>query len=1117
MLTKVKTTSKKAFSIFLAFVMCFTAFAICMPVIADAIATGSYVKGRYYYYPQGTQFISSIRYGQAGKSADANSEATQGGYARLDTDFNSGVSGKDYIYLGYQTSTNINDAMATYFRNGHGTGGADTYDFMVNGKVINFTITALNTSGKQDLNADAGGDYIYLYATKDPQAGLPVTAITASSTDNSDPQTPAGYYAVERNNNSSASDCNAGAGGDYVYIYFNNTSAYTDVTNQMLRMLEAIETANKLGNQNCYTADTWRTFSDALTAANRIANLYNNPYNAGTADASQITAAASALENAMLKLQTVIRIDATTNGGVTTDTQCTVLSGDNATVSFPASKYTATKEGHTFLGWSTDKNATTGNKTTLKVPVGGTVYAIFSINQFTVKFYNSVTKETVKTETVDYKANATAPDVVQIIRNNADTHYKFKHWDKAFTNITESITVNAVYEAENHSFVLTSETPATCNKTGSKLYTCSACGYTKTETAPVVPGNHTNTTEYPAKASTCNVAGYTAYIYCNDCNTIISGKEPLPLAEHTWGDWSAPTATCTEDGTSTRKCSVCDATETKPVSATGHSWGNWETTKEATCTANGREQRQCSICRETETKIINAKGHSYEAVVTDPTCTEIGFTTHTCSVCGDSYIDSYVDALDHNWQNVGAPTVEATCTTSGKQNQKCSRCPETRIATVEALGHDWQNETIAKYPTCTEDGLMSATCNRCTESQTDIVIPAPGHDWSEGVVTVQPTCTTPGNRHVICNTCKEEKDILINALGHNWDEGTVRRQPTCTTEGLIYFECGRCDVSKTDRLPVLDHDYNGVVTFPTCTEGGYTTYTCNDCGKVMIDDRTDALGHSDIVTIVPPTCAQQGYTATRCLICNRVIRTDYVPATGHNYEKIIVSPTCTEKGYTADQCTICYEEKNKVSIDALGHEYSDSTVNPTCTQKGYVLHDCIRCDHTYTDNYVAALGHNHLEVDRVAPSKTHNGYILFVCDVCANEKKEILYYDGKALICETLYDSEGNPVAEATVTIYSINKDKSYTVKTDLNGYFTEVLEEGDYQIVITRIGYKDTIGYIHVSNNNAIVDIPVIPAIDECDCYCHKTDFISAIRRIIAKIMAIFGMKHECCEYSEV
>ena len=42
--------------------------------------------------------------------------------------------------------------------------------------------------------------------------------------------------------------------------------------------------------------------------------------------------------------------------------------------------------------------------------------------------------------------------------------------------------------------------------------------------------------------------------------------------------------------------------------------------------------------------------HDYEAVVTDPTCTEQGYTTYTCA-CGDSYVDDYVDATGHTYKN----------------------------------------------------------------------------------------------------------------------------------------------------------------------------------------------------------------------------------------------------------------------------------------------------------------------------------------------------------------------------------------------------------------------------------------------------------------------------------
>ena len=77
-----------------------------------------------------------------------------------------------------------------------------------------------------------------------------------------------------------------------------------------------------------------------------------------------------------------------------------------------------------------------------------------------------------------------------------------------------------------------------------------------------------------------------------------------------------------------------------------------------------------------------AHEHSYDAVVTAPTCTEKGYTTHTCS-CGDSYVDTYVDALGHAWDN-GKVTKPATETETGVKTFTCTRCGETKTETIPA-------------------------------------------------------------------------------------------------------------------------------------------------------------------------------------------------------------------------------------------------------------------------------------------------------------------------------------------------------------------------------------------------------------------------------------------------
>ena len=110
--------------------------------------------------------------------------------------------------------------------------------------------------------------------------------------------------------------------------------------------------------------------------------------------------------------------------------------------------------------------------------------------------------------------------------------------------------------------------------------------------------------------------------------------------------------------------------------------------------------------------------HSYDAVVTAPTCTEKGYTTHTCA-CGDSYVDTYVDALGHAWDN-GKVTKEPTETESGVKTFTCTRCGETKTETIPATGsvdvtemftdvsHSWADDGI-QY--CVTHQLMSGIGN----------------------------------------------------------------------------------------------------------------------------------------------------------------------------------------------------------------------------------------------------------------------------------------------------------------------------------------------------------------------------------------------------------------------
>ena len=161
-------------------------------------------------------------------------------------------------------------------------------------------------------------------------------------------------------------------------------------------------------------------------------------------------------------------------------------------------------------------------------------------------------------------------------------------------------------------------------------------------------------------------------------------------------------------------------------------------------------------------KCVEAHEHSYTAVVTPPTCTAKGYTTHTCS-CGDSYVDTYTNALGHAWDN-GKVTKEPTETKTGVKTFTCTRCGETRTETMPVIPHVHSYKDVVTAPTCTEKGYTTHTC-ACGDSYVDAYVDALGHAWDSGKVTKEPTATETGVRTYTCTRCSATKTETIPATG----------------------------------------------------------------------------------------------------------------------------------------------------------------------------------------------------------------------------------------------------------------------------------------------------------------------------------------------------------------
>jgi len=190
--------------------------------------------------------------------------------------------------------------------------------------------------------------------------------------------------------------------------------------------------------------------------------------------------------------------------------------------------------------------------------------------------------------------------------------------------------------------------------------------------------------------------------------------------------------------------------------------------------------------------------HSYIPVVTPATCTEDGYTTSTCSACGEELSSTVLPALGHTEVT---DEQAATCTTDGYVKVTCSVCEEVISNTViPALGHTEVTET--EPATCTEDGYIKVTCSVCEAVISNMVIPALGH--TEVTDEQAATCTTDGYVKVTCSVCEAVISYsVLDALNHDWDEGVVTIEPTETSEGEMTFTCSRCGDTCTETIPKL--------------------------------------------------------------------------------------------------------------------------------------------------------------------------------------------------------------------------------------------------------------------------------------------------------------------------
>ncbi len=528
--------------------------------------------------------------------------------------------------------------------------------------------------------------------------------------------------------------------------------------------------------------------------------------------------------------------------------------------------------------------------------------------------------------------------------------------------------------------------------------------------------------------------------------------------------------TCKDVGAEYHKCLTCggEFMVGLPVSST-HAWGDLVATVDATCTAEGtKAYKVCKDCAvkgiddgtgtfvaiaEPSELVIPMVAHSYDDVVTAPTCTVDGYTTHTCSVCSHSYTDAETTAPGHNLVDVAEKP--ADCKESGYSAHKaCTECDYTEGKTdyPKLTDHTFNEEITAA--TCHATGTNKYTCTTegCPRKDEAVIEIIPMLEHVKGEVIkenyVAGDCNTneEWDDVVYCTLCGDELDRdhkSIIAGGHRFVE-VVAVAAKCEADGNEgYKYCERCFKVAGDDTPYVDLDavkaahiipatgHLNQAPFeylaPTCTKVGYKDgIQCTDCGEVLRDRvEVPALGHTEAAPVI------ENDVAATC-------------TTERTYDSVVY-------------CSVCNEELSRTAMTeaALGHDYVDhSAQTATCTQEGWDAYQtCSRCDYS-SKVIIPMIPHNYVQLGVIKATCETDGKFIYECDACKGAYNEKIPARNHETVAAAVKENE----VAATCTTDGSYDSVVYCACEENEKYAACNAEVSRENIVVPATNHKDTL-----------------------------------------------------------
>lgn len=430
------------------------------------------------------------------------------------------------------------------------------------------------------------------------------------------------------------------------------------------------------------------------------------------------------------------------------------------------------------------------------------------------------------TETFTYGQTAPHTYSDQWSRNETD------HWRQAVCEHTGEATDLGPHKWDDG--VITKDAGHSVD--GEKVYTCTVCGYQKTERIPGQPHEYNQEVvdqKYLVSAATCTSGA----VYYKSCVCGLAGTETFTYghaAGHTFSDrWSSDElqhwhpATCEHTG--------------ERSGAADHAWGPGEITVQPTATSKGVQTFTCTVCGRTKTEEVAPSEHQ-----------------HTFST-------AWMGNTTYHWHP--------------------ATCEHTNV--VSGLGeHVWNQGVVTQWASHNAPGQKVFTCTVCGAQKTETISQTHTYDQmiaSSAYLASNATCTSPAVYYKSCSCGAKGTETFTygSALGHT-ASGTYGKDVNyhwnvcsrCGAKGDLVphsfdanGKCTTCGYSKADSHVHTSHLTRVAAKAATCTEPGNVAYYVCDCGQWFSDVTCTTPITDQQSVVLPATGHVDKDNNGRCDVC----------------------------------------------------------------------------------------------------------------------------------------------------------------------------------------------------------------------------------------------------------